>query len=189
MNSFVEFMQWLLPLGSLIGVIALTAYSVVFLLHFRSSTKFKLGEVIVKNVRTNAIFYALLITLAATLGSLFYSEMAGLAPCTLCWYQRILIYPLVVFFGLMVLKKQTTLSARETLYPIVMSLLGVLLALYHLTLQNSEKVSELAPCNVSLHSASCSESYFVEYGFISIPVMSLLVFLSLLFILKTHIKK
>ena len=189
MNSFTEFMQWLLPLASLVGVVALAAYSVVFLLHFRSSTKFRFGEIVVKNVGANAIFYALLVTLAATLGSLFYSEMAGLAPCTLCWYQRILIYPLVIFFGLMVLKKQTKLSTREALYPIVMSLLGVLLALYHLTLQNSEKISEFAPCSVSLHSASCSDTYFVEYGFISIPVMSLLVFLSLLFILKTHIKK
>ena len=30
-----------------------------------------------------------------TLGSLYYSEHAGFVPCELCWYQRIVMYPLV----------------------------------------------------------------------------------------------
>ena len=38
---------------------------------------------------------AFIIALAATLGSLYYSEIAGFIPCRLCWYQRILMYPLV----------------------------------------------------------------------------------------------
>ena len=35
------------------------------------------------------------LALVAMAGSLYYSEVAGFIPCRLCWYQRILMYPLV----------------------------------------------------------------------------------------------
>ena len=31
----------------------------------------------------------------ATTGSLYFSEVMHLSPCTLCWYQRLMMYPLV----------------------------------------------------------------------------------------------
>jgi disulfide bond formation protein DsbB len=35
-----------------------------------------------------------LLSMVATLGSLFFSEVMGLPPCVLCWYQRVCMYPL-----------------------------------------------------------------------------------------------
>ena len=32
----------------------------------------------------------------ATLGSLYFSEVAGYIPCRLCWFQRIAMYPIAV---------------------------------------------------------------------------------------------
>ena len=43
---------------------------------------------------------AFLIALTATLGALFIGEVLGQMPCTLCWYQRIAMFPLVLIFGL-----------------------------------------------------------------------------------------
>jgi disulfide bond formation protein DsbB len=43
---------------------------------------------------------AFLIALAATLGALFIGEVLGQMPCTLCWYQRIAMFPLVPILGL-----------------------------------------------------------------------------------------
>ena len=43
---------------------------------------------------------AFLIALAATLGALFIGEVLGQTPCTLCWYQRIAMFPLVPILGL-----------------------------------------------------------------------------------------
>lgn len=45
---------------------------------------------------------ALLAAMLATVGSLFFSEVLGWIPCELCWYQRILMYPLTVllFIGI-----------------------------------------------------------------------------------------
>ena len=41
------------------------------------------------------VFFAWLIAATATLGALFMSEVMGFAPCVLCWYQRIFMFPLV----------------------------------------------------------------------------------------------
>ncbi|GAD51644.1 disulfide bond formation protein BdbC, competence-related [Halarchaeum acidiphilum MH1-52-1] len=38
---------------------------------------------------------AAIVATVATAGSLTYSLGLGLTPCELCWYQRILMYPLV----------------------------------------------------------------------------------------------
>ena len=47
-----------------------------------------------------ALTAAFLIALAATLGALFIGEVLGQMPCTLCWYQRIAMFPLVPILGL-----------------------------------------------------------------------------------------
>ena len=47
-----------------------------------------------------ALTTAFLISLAATLGALFIGEVLGQMPCTLCWYQRIAMFPLVPILGL-----------------------------------------------------------------------------------------
>ncbi|MDQ6978127.1 MAG: disulfide bond formation protein B, partial [Ghiorsea sp.] len=42
------------------------------------------------------VFMAWLIATVSTLTSLFFSEIMLLEPCILCWYQRILIFPLAI---------------------------------------------------------------------------------------------
>ena len=37
-----------------------------------------------------------LIATVSTLGSLFFSNVMEFAPCVLCWYQRICLFPLVI---------------------------------------------------------------------------------------------
>ena len=44
------------------------------------------------------VFAAWVVSLVATMGSLFFSEVMRLPPCVLCWYQRIGMYPLAVMF-------------------------------------------------------------------------------------------
>ena len=35
------------------------------------------------------------VSLIATLGSLYFSEVRNYIPCEMCWYQRILMYPIL----------------------------------------------------------------------------------------------
>jgi disulfide bond formation protein DsbB len=50
-------------------------------------------------------YLALAPALTAMLGSLYYSEIAGFIPCTLCWYQRILMYPLTLIILVGIFKR------------------------------------------------------------------------------------
>ena len=74
---------------------------------------------------------ALVVALVATAGSLWFSRGLGLVPCTLCWYQRILMYPLVIVLGV------ATAEARPAVWRTVLPLtvLGGSIAAYHSTLQ------------------------------------------------------
>src|SRR5262245_58382863 len=54
------------------------------------------GRTVVVAVGPSARLLAWIVATVATLGSLYYSEIANFVPCRLCWYQRICMYPLAV---------------------------------------------------------------------------------------------
>ena len=67
----------------------------------------------------------------ATAGSLYLSLGLGLVPCELCWYQRVLMYPLVVVLGVAAFEGRA--GVYRTVLPL--SVLGLLIAAYHSYLQ------------------------------------------------------
>jgi hypothetical protein len=52
------------------------------------------------DLRPLVLWLAFGVALVSTLGSLYLSEVARLIPCTLCWYQRIAMYPLALLLGI-----------------------------------------------------------------------------------------
>ncbi|WP_353635573.1 disulfide bond formation protein B (plasmid) [Halobacterium sp. NMX12-1] len=81
----------------------------------------------------------------ATLGSLWFSLGLGLVPCTLCWYQRILMYPLVVVLGVAALESHNTIW--RTVVPL--TVVGASIAGYHSVLQATTASCTFAgPCAV-----------------------------------------
>lgn len=113
---------------------------------------------------------ALLIALVAMLGSLYYSEVRGFIPCTLCWYQRILMYPLVAVLLVGLLRRDPGLAA----YVLPLSLLGILVSSYHYSLQLGLWGGESAACRVGV---PCSGRYVNYLGFITIPFQALTAFI------------
>jgi|SRR5690625_6754821 len=103
--------------------------------------------------------------LLATFGSLFYSEVMGYAPCEMCWYQRILMYPLVIIYGVAILKKNIEIAIPG----LILSGVGVCISLYHYGLQkipafqNSGGFCGEIPCNLQ---------YVNYFGFITIPFLA-----------------
>jgi disulfide bond formation protein DsbB len=113
------------------------------------------------------------VALTATLGSLVMSEVFHFAPCSLCWYQRIFMYPLVVVIGVAVMR-------RDNSWPLTTMLLagiGWLIALYHSLLQWGILPHTLAPCTVGVPCITYNQTWF---GFITIPFLSLLAFTTIL---------
>lgn len=122
-----------------------------------------------------------LISLIATLGSLYYSDVAGYTPCKLCWYQRILMYPQTILYLVALIKKDKTIS----IYGLVLSIVGGLLALYHYLLQID--VIHSTSCSTIGFSISCSERFSTTFGYITIPMMAFSAFALIATIWATQI--
>lgn len=109
-------------------------------------------------------------SLLATFGSLFYSEVMGYVPCELCWYERIIMYPLVLIYGLALLKK----DMRIALPGLIMSGIGIVVSAYHYSLQ---KVPFMQSTEGFCGDVPCTLQYTNYFGFITIPFLSLLAFI------------
>jgi len=102
---------------------------------------------------------------SATL-SLYYSDIVGFEACSLCWWQRIFIYPQAIFLGIAYFKKEFRYSS---LYAIVLSIIGMLIGIYQNALYYG--VPQIGACDSSLTA-----------------VMSLTAFLLMIFFLKLQKK-
>lgn len=123
-----------------------------------------------------------LASLASSLGSLFFSEVMGLEPCVLCWYQRIAMFPLVPILAIG-LYRQDPYSAR---YALPLAGAGALIALYHFLLYTGFVPKGMQPCGKGL---SCADVKLELAGFLTIPLMSLLAFSLILMLLVAATKK
>ena len=111
-----------------------------------------------------------LLALAGTLGSLYFSEFMKFPPCTLCWYQRIFMYPLVFIFAVGLWREDRSVWT----YALPLSLAGLAIAGYHNLLYYGFISEGLVPCTKDL---SCTTRQLELFGFITIPLMSLVGFL------------
>src|SRR5687767_7941374 len=115
----------------------------------------------------NLLFACWLIASGSALGSLFFSHVMGFAPCVLCWYQRIALFPLVLILPMGLFP----LDAKAAKFALPLTVAGLLTAIYHNLLYVGLIPKSIQPC---AQGVSCTENYFELFGFVSIPVLSLL---------------
>lgn len=113
-------------------------------------------------------YLALVPALTAMLGSLYYSEVAGFFPCTLCWYQRILMYPLSLIILVGIIKQDEYLPS----YVLPLSMSGIVVSSYHYLLEQG-----IVPESNACVGVSCAIKYVEYLGFITIPFMALTAFI------------
>ena len=121
--------------------------------------------------REYLLYAAWLVALLATVGSLFFSEVMGLPPCVLCWYQRVAMYPLVLVIATGIIARDRRVRA----YALPLSLAGLALAVYHNLLYYGVIPETLTPCS---EGASCTERQIEWFGFVTIPLMGLASFVT-----------
>ena len=108
-------------------------------------------------------------SLIATLGSLYFSEIRGYLPCELCWYQRILMYPIIIISLSHILS-----NSKSLIYPTaILSCLGILVSSYHYALQNIPGLSGSHECKIG----DCTVQFIQWGGFITIPFLALIAFI------------
>ncbi|HUF37005.1 MAG TPA: disulfide oxidoreductase [Anaerolineales bacterium] len=106
--------------------------------------------------------------IAALLGSLYFSEIRGFVPCELCWYQRILMYPITILLIVGIFNDDWLLPK----YILPFSITGLGVSIYHYLLQNHVFGASMCSAGVS-----CAVRYINVYGFITIPFLAGVAFL------------
>lgn len=122
------------------------------------------------------VFAAWLVATAATLGALFLSEVMGIAPCLLCWYQRIFMFPLVLVLAAGLFP----LDAKVVRYALPLAGGGWLVAMFHLLLTYGVVPERATPCSQGI---PCSQAEIVWFGFVSIQLLSVLAFSAIVIVL------
>lgn len=121
----------------------------------------------------DALWGMFVVSLVAMAGSLFFSEVAGIEPCVLCWYQRIAMYPLVAITAVGLWRRDPNVAY----YALPLCMIGGAIAAWHY----GEHVwtamhphDPLVPC--SLDGISCAKPPFWHLGYVTIPLMAFTAF-------------
>lgn len=117
-----------------------------------------------------SLYCAWIVAVIATAGSLYFSEIKEFIPCTLCWVQRIFMYPLVIILGIATYRQDHSIS----IYTLPLSIIGGLVALWHVLIQKIPALKELGKCKIGV---PCNMDYINWFGFITIPMLSLIAFI------------
>ena len=112
---------------------------------------------------------AFVVALLATLGSLYFSEVAGFEPCKLCWYQRIAMYPLPIILAIAVFRRDVDVRW----YVIPIATFGAVISVYHYTVEWVPWLDS----GVCSATTPCSMIWFRQLGFITLPYLALSAFL------------
>jgi disulfide bond formation protein DsbB len=125
----------------------------------------RLPAAVLDAVAPVALPLAAAVALVATLGSLYYSEVANFPPCRLCWYQRIGMYPLAVILAVAVWRRDA--GVRWYAWPLCLA--GGLVSVYHVLVERYPSL-ESGSCDPD---NPCSIIWVERFGYVTIPTMAL----------------
>ncbi|HET7657047.1 MAG TPA: disulfide oxidoreductase [Bacillales bacterium] len=126
-----------------------------------------------------SLYFAWLVSVIATGGSLYFSEIAHFIPCELCWYQRIFMYPLVIVLGIACFRAEKHIIP----YILPLSIIGGIFSIYHISEQ------KFGAPSICTGSVPCSGEYINWLGFITIPMLALTAFVIITVVLTIAYKK
>src|SRR3989344_2591817 len=97
-------------------------------------------------LKKNSLYIAWAMALMGTVGSLYFSEIRDFAPCQLCWYQRIVMYPLVLVIGAGIILKDRNVFY----YAFPLAAIGTLIGVYQNLLYYGVLPEAAAPCTLGV---------------------------------------
>ena len=116
--------------------------------------------------RQHTLYAAWLVSVVATLGSLYFSEIREYIPCELCCYQRIMMYPLSIILGIAAYYRETRIKK----YVLPLSIIGASVSVFHYLEQKIPGFAAIKPC---VNGVPCNVEYINWLGFITIPFLAL----------------
>ena len=115
-------------------------------------------------VRASGLWIICMITTGAMVGSLYFSEKVGFAPCKLCWYQRIGIFSIAIISFVAALRNDKNIAR----YTIVLAPIGLVVSTYHYLLEWFPTLET----NVCSLDVPCTAVWFRELGFVTLCFMA-----------------
>ena len=115
-------------------------------------------------VRASGLWIICMITTGAMVGSLYFSEKVGFAPCKLCWYQRIAMFSIAIISFAAALRNDKNIAR----YTIVLAPLGLIVSTYHYLLEWFPTLET----NVCSLDVPCTAVWFRELGFVTLCFMA-----------------
>lgn len=128
------------------------------------------------------LLLAWITAIIAMAGSLFFSEQMGFIPCTLCWYSRILMYPLVLLLGIAFYRNDEGIYT----YALPLSVIGIIVSSYHYALQKIPSLNEFSVCSSGV---PCSGQYINWFGFVTIPFLALIAYITITITMLVLLKR
>jgi disulfide bond formation protein DsbB len=128
------------------------------------------------------VWIAWAVALIATLGSLFFSEISQFIPCRLCWFQRIGMYPLAAILLIAAWRRDTR---GAVFYGMPLAIFGAIVAIYHIYIEYHPE-AETAACKIG---APCATKWIDKVGYITIPVLALTAFLTVIALLSMALSR
>jgi disulfide bond formation protein DsbB len=119
------------------------------------------------------LWAAWIVAVVATFGSLYFSQIANFVPCELCWYQRIMMYPLALVLLVAALRREVRAGVQ---YAFLFPIIGTLIAIYHIYVEENPS-AEPSACKVG--GSSCATKWIDKFGYITIPVLSITAFVTI----------
>lgn len=127
------------------------------------------------SISDSGVWLAWIVALGATVGSLYFSEVANFNPCRFCWFQRIAMYPLAVILLIGALRKDPNVRW----YAAPLAMIGAAISAWH-SLIEWRPALDNGECE--FQGPSCTFVWFREFGF-SLANMALIGFLTILILL------
>jgi disulfide bond formation protein DsbB len=117
---------------------------------------------------TNNIHYIIwFIAIGCLFGSLYFSEVVGLIPCTLCWWLRIFLYPLAFISSVAIVRKETNILPY---YVLPLAIPATILSFYHSLLQWGVIKETITICSAQ-SAVPCDKPDFLFLGFVTLPFL------------------
>ncbi len=159
------------------GTLALQVVTLGLVIALVLRKRFSVFGEVIEQFGGIALPIAFVLALVSAALTLYYSDVLGFEPCPLCWWQRVFLYPQVILFALALWR-----NIQFRLISLSLSVLGFVFAMYHHALQMLP--SGTLPCPAASH--SCAAITFVEYGYITYPLMAATLFAFLIVCMIAH---
>ncbi len=136
-------------------------------------------------VSDQALPIGFFLSASATLGSIFYAAVVGYPACILCWTQRIFMYPMMFLFAFAWWKRDRSIIP----YALMLSLAGGAVALYQWVKDMLALYAHFSlACPVVPGVPSCDRIYVLEFGYITIPMFALNIFILIAMVMYASLR-